>query len=64
MNAKFNCRNLKINLNHSKILKGMCHNVDRKHVKWIEIDVTLTDMNATVTTMNVITTEKDRNERN
>lgn len=35
----------------------MCRNVDRKHVKWIEINVTLTDMNATVT-------EKDKNERN
>lgn len=42
----------------------MCRNVDRKHVKWIEINVTLTDMNATVTEMNVITTEKDKNERN
>ena len=42
----------------------MCLNVDRKHVKWIEINVTLTDRNATVTKMNVITTEKDKNERN
>ena len=41
----------------------MCLNVDRKHVKWIEINVTLTDRNATVTKMNVITTEKDKNER-
>lgn len=42
----------------------MCRNVDRKHVKWIEINVILTHMNATVTKMNVITTEKDKNERN
>ena len=41
----------------------MCRNVDRKHVKWIEINVTLTDMNATETKMNVMT-EKEKNERN